>query len=302
MGSSPFADRARRVVHLLARAREPLVLIGERGSGKAFLAAHIHAESSLAAPLETLNCSIASERTRRLELFGGEPPELTTSKRSLLELPTTVVLKHLDEAGPFLQDTLVAALRTGLVVRLRGTEPHPVLARVILTFRKPPRLLFRAGAITEGLSLYVQRCRTLHVPPLRQRPEDVLPLAEYYHDHFERRLVGAAGSRGRPALRPGLERFLVHQEWEDNVRDLVAYVRSLTMFALEEEIVQREKLELMKMLTLLEQGNEFSLERSMAAIRRSIIERAVRHSGGHQGRSAEILGLSDREIRRKRNG
>ena len=299
VGAGPFAERAREIIPALGRSRDILLIVGEKGSGKSFLAAHIHAESAPALPLESLNCAIATERTRRLELLGGEPPELTTTKRSLLEIPTTVVLKHVDAAGQFLQERLADALRTKQVVRLRGEQEHAVAARVILTLRRSPGVLRKEGTITEGLCALLRRCRTVHVPPLRERPEDIAPLAAYYHERFERRPAGTGAGRAPAALRPGLDLFLREQEWEDNIRDLVAYMRSLTVFAFEDEIIQREKLELMKMLTLLEQGNEFSLEQSMAAIRRSIIDRAVRQQGGHQGRTAELLGLSDREIRRK---
>jgi DNA-binding NtrC family response regulator len=299
VGASPFAERAREIIPELARSRETLLFVGERGTGKSFLAAHVHRESRNAHPIEVLNCAIATERACRLELFGGEPPELTTTKRSLLELPTTVVLKHIERAGPFLQDRFAESLRTRAVVRLRGEEAHEVAARLILTLRKPPGLLRKEGSLTEELGALLRRCRTLSIPPLRERPEDLLPLASYYHASFLRRLAGPRDRPAPPGLRPGLERFLRRQVWEDNVRDLVAYIRSLIVFAYEEEIIQREKLELMKMLTLLEQGNEFSLEESMAAIRRSIILRAAKRQGGHQGRTAELLGLSDREIRRK---
>lgn len=297
VGVSPFAGRAREFILAFGRNRETLLIVGDKGVGKSFLAAHIHAAAGLPQPLEALNCSIATERTCRLDLFGGEPPELTTTKRSLLELPTTVVLKHLDTAGPFLQERLAGTLRSKSVVRLRGHEPYPVAARIIMTLRKPVSVLRKEGVLTEGLASLLRHCRTLYVPPLKDRPEDILPLAVHYHEQFERRLSGQKG-KGSP-LGPGLEQFLRRQIWEDNVRDLVAYIRSLIVFAFEEEIIQREKLELMKMLTLLEQGNEFSLEQSMAAIRRSIIERAVGQQRGHQGRTAELLGLSDREIRRQ---
>lgn len=243
--------------------------------------------------MDILNCSIASERSQRLDLLGGEPPDLTSSRRSLLELPTTVVVKHVDQAGPFLQERLAEALRSRSVVRLGGDEPHPVAARVIVTLRKPVPALRKEGRIIAALADLLAEIRTIRVPPLRERPEDIPALAAYYHEKFRSRSAGDGS-----AMRPGLVRFLRAQEWEDNVRDLVACVRSLVVFAVEDELIQREKLELMKMLTLLEQGSEFSLEESMARIRRSIIGRAVRKQNGHQQKSAELLGLSDREIRR----
>ena len=305
IGASPFAERARKILPALALNRETIIITGERGAGKAFLAAHVHARSGVALPIDALNCMIATERTRRLDLLGGEPPDLTTTKRSMLESATTVVLKHVDHAGAFLQDQLAEAIGSRRVTRLSGIGDHAVEARIILTLRKPARVLRTEGRISDALFECLRSCRAIHVPPLRERAEDIPLLAGYYYERFRARLDGLPKSpqllpRRREVwadIGPALGGMLREQKWEDNVRDLAAYVRSLLAF--EEDPVHREKLELMKMLTMLEQGSEFSLEKSMAVIRRSIIERAVEKQKGHQGKTAELLGLSDREIRRK---
>jgi len=304
IGQSAFSQRIQRILHSLAGGADPLILAGEPGVGKTFLAAHLHRRGKAAAhDMEVLNFSIASDRAQRLGLLGAEPPELSTTKRGVLELPTTVVLKHVDHANQFLQDNLARALQSRTTVRLGSQKLLSVRARIVLTFRKSIGEKKREGRISDRLYEVLQNVRIVHIPPLRERPDDIPPLAAFYFRKFHNRVLsmlnGEAGTiPGDKRLDPSLIEQLQRHRWNDNVRDLMAFVRGLLAFPFDEEIQQPEKLEVMKMLTNLEEGREFSLESSMSIIRHSMISRAARMNAGHQRKTAELLGLSDREIRR----
>jgi len=87
IGRDPSIQKIKYSLPSLAQNSTPLIIIGEGGVGKSFLAAHIHAASPLSLrALESLNFSTLPERDQRINLLGGEPPDLTTTRRSVLEL------------------------------------------------------------------------------------------------------------------------------------------------------------------------------------------------------------------------
>ena len=309
IGGSRAIERIRKVLPALSRLSTPLIIVGEPGVGKMFLAAHIHAMSSRnARPVQSLNFSTLSEREQRIAILGGEPPELTTNRRSILELPTTVVLKHIDAASHYLHDRLAESIRSGRVSRSGSNKLHPVACRLIFTFRKPIAVLSRENRLSPLLLALLRRGRRLHLPPLRERREDISLLAEYclrnFHErqHADPREAGLTvrGIDSSGHLDPALESFLIRQFWPDNVRDLVTYLTHLLAYPYDEALLEREKLELTKILTMLEDGSEFSLGKLLSAIEADIIERAVSKMRGHQAKAAQLLGLSVRAVRRKK--
>jgi DNA-binding NtrC family response regulator len=99
-------------------------------------------------------------------------------------------------------------------------------------------------------------------------------------------------------IEPGLLRLLQQQRWEQNVVQLKAYVRSLLLPNHPDSMEEREKIELMKMILMIEEGSEFSLHESLGLIQGCIIDRALEKCGGKQSQAAALLGLSDRSVRR----
>ncbi len=315
IGCSPVIERFRRNLPCLSKNSSPLILIGEQGIGKAFLAAHIHAASLSAgfmadplnfAPIETLNFSTLCERDQRLGLLGGEPPNLTTSRKSLLEFGTTVVLKHVDCANQFLQDKLAEALATSTLIRPVSTKRHPLSARVIFTFRNTIPLMKKKQKLSSKLFKLLEPMRRIHLSPLRERREDILPLTRYYamklynkFNHMENvsiRNISADGSIG-----PDLLELLANERWEDNVRDLVAFIHSLVLLPFKQVLLEREKLEFVKMAMMIEKEHEFSLPAKIATVEGSIVNRAVQKLSSQKSKVAQLLGLSERAVGRKIN-
>ena len=109
IGKCPGLQRLKKEIPQLAASAEPLVIVGESGVGKTLLASHIHARSQWnGRPLVILNCRTLNDRDQRITLLGGGPPELSTSRRSLLEQPTTVLIKNIDASARYLQLELIA--------------------------------------------------------------------------------------------------------------------------------------------------------------------------------------------------
>lgn len=308
VGQSAFIQKIRKHLAEYSSHDKPLVIIGGKGVGKAFLAAHVHAQSGRKnQPLQSLNFSLLPERDQRLYLLGGGYPDLTSTKRSILEYPTTVVLKHIDHANHYVQDRLVEALNSTTVSRVTRKKIFPVQCRVIFTLYDSPTRLFDFHKLSKDLFDYLAGQFSITVPSLTQRKEDIPHLAAHYLDLFYGRLLPLLngelsekrGFRKDKTLDADLIELLTQTEWEDNIRDLMAFVRGLLVFPYEEDLKQKEKLEVMKMLTMLEQGTEFSLPDAMAHIHESIVDRALERVEGHQVNAARLLGISERGIRRK---
>ena len=256
--------------------------------------------------LALVNFSILSEREQRLALLGGGPPEITTTRRSCLELPSTVILKHIDHAIPFLQERLAEALKTKRVTRLGSDTWNLVLASPIFTLRQSLLSLYRKGKIIEPLYLQLSLYQQFSVPPLRKRKEDIPLLVEHFLNQFFDgwnltgldRAESARSIKRGGKIEPGLLRLLKRQRWEQNIMQLKAYVRSLLLLTNRNSIQEREKIELMKMIMLIEEEGEFSLRQSLSVIEQGIIQRALSKQAGHQTKSAQLLGISDRAFRR----
>jgi DNA-binding NtrC family response regulator len=144
IGAHPALQKLKSSLPVLGARQTPLVIIGESGVGKSLVAAHVHQHSERRhrAP-DILNASTLDERDQRIRLFGGEPTILTTTRKSILENPTTVVLKHLDHLRPHLQNELAKALVTQEVQRPGSDTYRAILCRPIVTLREPPEKLLK---------------------------------------------------------------------------------------------------------------------------------------------------------------
>jgi DNA-binding NtrC family response regulator len=305
VGISPAVARFRRDLPMLAHGAAPIILTGEEGVGKSFFASHLHAAGPhVAAFPESLNFSILSGRDQRIELLGAEPPELTTSKKSVLERKTSVVLKHIDKTNGFLQDALADALSCHRIIRLGATQPRPVAARVIFTFRRPIAQLEKSNTLTPKLLRMLYPLKSIHLPPLRRRREDVQLLARNYALKLYTQYQHGSGVCIRGIARDGtieedLAQLLRSSRWEGNIRQLHSFLRMLALLPLTKELHEREKLEVFRMVGMIEEGEEFSLPLGLVFIERALVERAANRSNQHKSGVAKLLGISERALGRR---
>ncbi|HVN49381.1 MAG TPA: sigma 54-interacting transcriptional regulator [Bacteroidota bacterium] len=290
IGRSPVIKRIRASLEKYAGHTSPLIIIGEPGVGKSLLASRIHANSLLKDhELETVNFKILSERDQRIRLLGGSPPELPTTRRSVLELPTTVVLKHLDKASRFLQDRLVEAIFKKTIARLGTKEQRPIRCRMIFVFNEFPLINLKAGCISQALYKYLSKYPCIEIPPLKKRKEDIPELAQHFFTQFQIQ-------RYRKIDQRFMELLLEHR-WETNILDLKAFVKSLKVFPDKIAIQQRERIELAKINLMIDEGREFSLKYSLSMIEKEIVRVAMVKYDDSQSDAAKSVGLTDRSIR-----
>jgi DNA-binding NtrC family response regulator len=230
-GQSAAITRLQRQIVKVAAASAPVLIWGESGSGKELAAQAVHARSPRCkGPFVPINCGAIPAQLIQSELFGHERGAFTGAardKRGLIESAQGGSI-FLDEIGDLpleLQANLLRFLQEKTIYRVGGTRSIAVDARVIAASHVNLPQAVQRGAFREDL-YYRLNVLALDVPPLRERKEDLLPLAEHFFHTFssERapRLKGIS-SRAAQAIR--------EHDWPGNVRELINRVRRAMVMA-----------------------------------------------------------------------
>jgi len=209
----------------ISRSKGTVLITGESGTGKERVAQYIHQSSQRAdGPFIRVNCAALSEQLLESELFGHERGAFTGAHKQRpgrFELADdgTLLLDELSEISPKMQAKLLRVLQEDEFERVGGTQTLKVDVRVIAATNKNLADEVAAGRFREDL-YYRLHVLPLHVPPLRERPEDVLPIARHFCQVYAQR-------NGRPT--PGLalqaaERLQGHS-WPGNVRELESVIQ-----------------------------------------------------------------------------
>lgn len=217
LGINPQMWSVAQVAHQVASTRVTVLIQGETGSGKEVLARFIHRASDRAQqPFIAVNCGALPEDLLESELFGHERGAFTgasTSRRGIFEIADrgTLFLDEIGEATHSVQVKLLRLLETGQFRRVGGEHEIKTNVRIVAATNVPLEDAVRTGRFRADL-FYRLDVVTLHLPPLRERPEDIPMLV----DHFVRRAAG-----GRPAeVLPETLAALCSYSWPGNVREL----------------------------------------------------------------------------------
>jgi two-component system response regulator HydG len=293
IGGSPAIKRIKASLTKLSADTSPLVITGELGVGKSLLSSRIHANSLLKdRPLESINFQTYSERDQRIRLLGGSPPELPTSRRSVLEMPTTVVLKHIDFATKFLQERLVEAIPKREIIRLGAKDQRPIRCKLIFVLNDSPYELYRRGSLISGLSKILSKYQIIELPPLKKRKEDIPELAQYFFTQFQ--------IQRRKQMDQNFIKLLQRNRWNENILELKSFIKTFDMPPDEIAIQQKDRIELAKMNLMIDEAKEFSLKDSVSVIEKGIIQRTLKKHDDCQAKAAQSLGITDRKIRHSR--
>jgi two-component system response regulator AtoC len=219
IGNSPALVKVMKMVGRLAKSNLPVLITGESGTGKEVLVRAIHGRSARSAkPFVAVNCGALPAELIESELFGHVRGSFTGAERDrpgLFEEANggTVFLDEITETTPAFQVKLLRALQEGEVRRVGSNRPLRVDVRVIAATNRDPKAEAREGRFRQDL-LYRLNAVNLHLPPLRERCEDILPLAR----HFALRVQ----IKGEPRLRFSREaaRLLEQYSWPGNIREL----------------------------------------------------------------------------------
>ena len=219
-GESAPMRQLRGIVEKVARTDANILITGENGTGKEMLAREIHRLSERGkAPLVTVDMGAITESLFESELFGHVKGAFTDAKADRpgkFEIANHGSL-FLDEIGNLsyhLQAKLLTVLQQRSVIRVGDNTPIPIDIRLICATNRDLPEMVREGHFREDL-LY--RVNTIHleIPPLRERPEDIIPLARIFLEKY-----AALYKRAVPTLSPDAEKQLREYPWMGNIREL----------------------------------------------------------------------------------
>lgn len=235
LGDSLAVQRVRRMAQSCAASQATVLIIGESGTGKELIAQGIHmASDRREMPFVAVNCAAVSEALLESELFGYEEGAFTGARRGgkigLFEAAHNGTL-FLDEVGEMpvsLQSRLLRVLQEREVLRVGATEPTPVNVRVIAATHRDLMAQVERGLFRLDL-FYRLNILRLDVPPLRDRLEDIAPIARALHRKLCQRLALSAPSH--PVLLDALMAQARQYPWPGNVRELENIIERLLAYA-----------------------------------------------------------------------
>jgi transcriptional regulator with PAS, ATPase and Fis domain len=274
-----------------ARESLPVLIVGETGTGKELVAQALHGRSELRGPLVPLNVAMLSDHLAEAELFGTVRGAFTgaVDRPGLIETASGGTL-FLDEASELplgTQARLLRALECHAVRRVGGRQERQVRFRLLLSLQRPAAALVAGGKWREDFCHRVNGI-TLHLPPLRERPEDVPPLLNF-----------ALGRLGRPSLPAEHLRALMAYTWPGNVRELIRVVGRAS-FVAGEGPVSLEVLEAeIGSLAATREPDGQSLNEAVRDVARASIQRALSAADNDKMVAAAALGLSVHQLYRR---
>jgi DNA-binding NtrC family response regulator len=294
------------MVERVARSNASVLIMGETGCGKEFIARALHHHSLRCnKPWVDLNCAALPEHLVESELFGYEKGAFSGAeslKQGLFEMATggTLFLDEIGELEPKIQVKLLRVLDGVPYFRLGGNKKVAVDVRVIAATNQDLEIAVKHGRFRSDLFHRLGQIQ-LRIPPLRERPEDIDALTEYFLR--QQRPGMYFSSAAKAALRA--------YSWPGNVRELRNLVMNVALIAEDAEIkVENLPPEIAELRPQDDAANRLSLPKpakvtvqstvtDLEELEKQTILRALAETGGHQGHAAEKLGISRRTLSRK---
>jgi two-component system, NtrC family, response regulator PilR len=307
-GNSVAMDKVRDLIARVARTNAPVLILGETGTGKELVARAVHRNSPRSPkPFVALNCAALPPTLLESELFGHERGAFTGADRSrggLFEAAHegTLFLDEIGEMPPDAQAKLLRVLTDGQVVRIGSTRPRQVDVRVIAATHRDLQQRMRDGLFREDL-YYRLAVVPIPVPPLRDHPEDIPTLCELFLRQASRDLKVP-----KHDLSPEALKYLMNYSFPGNIRELRNLIERACILSGSKQI-EVEKFpnaEPQRKLGTLDGGapgkwvdflpESVQLREFLGEAEKTLIQRALKETGGAQAEAARRLGLSRSDL------
>ena len=294
-----ISKAVRRVLDVVAQAApsdSAVLLTGESGTGKELVAREIHARSRRqAAPFVTLDCSALAEPFLEAELLGqakGSRPVAPEARHGRLELAQggTLFLDEISHLSPRLQSELVRVIETREVRRLGGARPLAVDVRLVSAASVNLAQAVSQGAFRQDL-FYRLSVVPIHLPPLRERKEDIPLLVDHFIRKYSRKAgkdISAASTRAMLAL--------TEYNWPGNIRELDNTIERAVVLARGSEIEVEDLMShgiSLGIPALAWAGGQF---KALESVEKEYIAAVLRDQHGNKGRTATILGIDRKTL------
>ena len=301
IGKSPNMQALLHSIPKIAQNNSNVLITGESGSGKELVAKAIHNLSPRAGKrFVAINCATLPEGLLESELFGymkGAFTGASSSKEGLFEVANegSILLDEIGEMPIALQAKLLRVIETGTFRRLGGTSDITVDVRIIAATNRDLKAEIEKGNFREDL-FYRLNVIPVHIPPLRERKEDIPLLIE----HFLRK-----NNAERVRFSPEAMKMMINYEWKGNVRELENVIERIVLL-LEREIILPEDLppEIRRYQTFIPALPELThegvdLDRILESLEKDYLKKALELTSGVKTEAARLLNISFRSFRHR---
>jgi DNA-binding NtrC family response regulator len=304
VGNSPRMEKIFRTIGMVAPLKTTVLITGESGTGKELIAKAIHYQSTRAEkPMIPINCAAIPEHLIESELFGHERGSFTDAharKLGQFELADqgTIFLDEVGELAPPLQAKLLRVIEQGEFMRVGGKGSIHVDVRIVAATNRDLEAAMRDGSFRSDL-FYRLNVVSLHLPPLRERPED-LPLLIKHFIKTKSAQTGVSEKRISPEAVEALLRY----PWPGNVREIENVIERILVLSDHEpieleDLPERVRVGRVESSSIQQQvlRQEKTLTDAVDEFEREIIRAALQHVEFNQTRAADLLGTTRRILK-----
>jgi DNA-binding NtrC family response regulator len=294
VGTSPQFRGVLEFMDKIAPSDSTVLVSGESGTGKELAAHYIWEKSSRSSrSFIALNCCTLSENLMESELFGHEKGAFTNAcdiKNGLVETADggTLFLDEVGEMPVALQTKLLRFLDSGEFRRVGANKTLKADVRIITATNRNLNEEMKKGNFREDL-FYRLNVINIEIPPLRERMEDIKPLAEYFIRTYSRKI-----SKEIKGLEPGAEKILLDYDWPGNVRELENVIERAVILC-ESDVITDKYLAVTRSV-LPEKRNGFP---QLQEIEKDYILTVLKQTGGNQTKASRLLGVDRKTLYHK---
>jgi Nif-specific regulatory protein len=301
IGSSPKIRRAIEMALSVADSQTTVLLQGESGTGKELLASLIRLNSSRASrPFVKINCGAIPQSLLETELFGHERGAFTDARSRRIGRfeeahGGTLFLDEIGEMSLAAQVSLLRVLQDGEFTRVGGNEVIKADVRVIAATNKDLEREVEEGRFRRDL-FYRLNVYPITLPPLRERPEDIYPLAVYFIERFQQKSNKRVLGISDRALQ-----MLKSYSWPGNVRELENCMERAVIVAAGRMITEKDLPEAIRTYADNSQVGqiEVAIPTRLQEVERAVIEQTLLYTNGDKAKAARLLGIGRKTLYRK---
>ncbi len=298
IGESPAMQKIKSNIERFAGSDANILLLGENGTGKDVVARLLHNCSQRSGnPFVAIDLGSVPEQLFESELFGYEKGAFTGAnapKAGRMEVAAGGTL-FLDEIGNLplaAQAKLLTAIEKREITRVGGTKCKHIDVRLICATNADLATMVAEGSFRQDLRFRVNTIE-IHIPPLRDRGEDVILLAGYFLEKFARKYNKEVRSIGREA-----KNILMRYDWPGNVREL-QHAMERAVILEDTTILRAHNLMLAPATVVAKRAGSDELTMNLEELERDAINRAMKRADGNISRAAELLGITRYALYRK---
>jgi len=295
LGIAPAMRRLESRLLRLARAGAGVLITGESGVGKEHAARYLHEAAAPGQPFVAVNCGALTETLLEAELFGHEKGAFTgadRARRGVFEQAQggTLFLDEIGDMSPAMQVRLLRAIQERQVTRVGGETPIPVDIRLVSATHRDLRTMVEAGTFREDLYYRVNTVQ-VRIPPLRERPEDIL----WFAGRFLAEACAEQGREDLQGLSNAAREALLGHDWPGNLRELRHAIERAVILSEGPQVGPADLLDDSAAAEAVE-AEGHGLSDYLRRCERAHIVQALEANAGHMARTAESLGISRKNL------